>query len=148
MKYVVLPEGIAPLSGKMSYLPTYQQNLVIYQYQCQCQTDYIVKIIQRFELSIVQRAPGQIRRHVPVISGHSQSHELTIAEHLLNSVVYRTGYSGGYFSVLHRALTRLHFNILETVFINIQRPTLCMQRKCVHQLTIFGESKAKWRENI
>lgn len=119
-------------------LPTHQQSLVIYQYKCQCEADYVDKTIQRVEVRIAQHISGQIHRRVPVTSKRSQAHD---------SVTCRSGYTENFFSILHKAQTRLHFNILEAALINIQYLTLCKQRELKHKLILFGESIANSRPN-
>lgn len=44
-------------------LPTYQQSLVIYQYKCQCEADFVGKTIQQLEVRIAQHVTGQIQSY-------------------------------------------------------------------------------------
>ena len=52
----------------------------------------------------------------------------TIGEHFFNTNVYQISYSDE-FSLLHRAQTNNHLNILEAVEMNTQRPTLYGERE-------------------
>lgn len=82
---------------------------------------------------------GPIRRRAPITFDYSQVHESVIGEYLLNIVTYNTNYSEEFFSVLHKARTKHHINILKAAVINNQRLALFRQRELKHKLAHVGE---------
>ena len=61
-----------------------------------------------------------------------------ISEHLLAINSCKTNYQDDCFSVLHRARDKTHLNVLEAIYVAIDRPSLCRQLSS-HILNIFGE---------
>ena len=60
-----------------------------------------------------------------------------ISEHLLTINSCRTSYEDDCFSVLHRAREKIHLNVLEAIYIAINRPPLGRQLSS-HILNILG----------
>ena len=60
-----------------------------------------------------------------------------IGEHLLAINSCRTNYQDDCFSVLHRARDKVQLNILEAIYIALDRPSLYRQRSS-HILNILG----------
>ena len=83
----------------------------------------------------------EVRQHVPrgILNTGITSLAIysAIGEHLLPIYSYRTRYHGDWFSVLHRARSTIHLNILEVIYIFLDHPSLCRQRSC-HILHILG----------
>ena len=64
--------------------------------------------------------------------------DLAIGEHLLTINSCRTIYEDDCFSVLHGARDKIHLNVLEAIYIAINRPLLCRQLGS-HILNILRE---------
>ena len=118
-------------------LPIFKQSMLINKFECRCSSTYIGSTCQRLEERI---------RHIPSViitkgrqtSGHSRAMDSAIGEHLLTISSCKTSYEDDCFSVLHRAGDKIHLNVLEAIFIAINRPPLCRQLSS-HILNIFGE---------
>lgn len=101
----LLRKRLSPLTVRMSCLPVNKVLLYI-KYKCRCEIDYVGKTIQWLEVRIAQHVPGKVRRHEPITSGCSQTHESAIGKHQLNSVACRTNYSPGFFFLSYTGLGR------------------------------------------
>ena len=113
-------------SFQKDVLPTIQSSSVIYKFLCRCGADYVGRTTQRLEVRISQHVPRAIRTHtVSRTSGNSQAHDSAIGDHLLSIKSCSSRYSDEQFSVLHRARSNFHLNILEAIVINTSRPSLC-----------------------
>ena len=100
---------------------------------------YIGCTFQRLEVRIRQHVPRGILNKGRLISRQSQAMDLAIGEHLLAINSCRTNYQVDCFSVLHRARDKVQLNILEVIYIAIDRPSLCRQRSS-HILNILGDA--------
>ena len=105
---------------------------------CRCSSTYIGRTYQRLEVRIRQHVPRGIITKGRQTSRHSQAMNSAIGEHLLAINSCRTNDQDDCFSVLHRAREKIHLNVLEAIYIAIDRPSLCRQLSC-HILNIFGE---------
>ena len=99
----------------------FKQSNLIYNFVCQCNSTYISMASQRLEVSV--------RQHVPrfLLSGrltseHSQAMDSAIGEHLLTINSCRTSNEDDCFSVQHRARDRSHLEVLEVIYISMNRP--------------------------
>ena len=116
----------------------FKQSLLIYKFECQCSSTYVGRTCQCLEVRIRQHVPRGIIAKGRQTSGHSQAMNSAISEHSLARNSCRTNYQDDCFSVLHRARDKIHLNVLEAIFIAIDRPSLCRQLSS-HILNIFGE---------
>ena len=87
---------------------------------------------------IIQHVPRGIITKGRKTPGNSQAMDSAIGEHFLAINSCRTNYQDDCFSVLHKARHKIHFNVLEAIYIAIDRPSLCRQLSR-HILNIFGE---------
>ena len=62
-----------------------------------------------------------------------------IGEHLFTMNCCRTSYEDDCFSVLHRARDKIHLNVLEAIYIAINRPPPLCRQLSSHILNIFEE---------
>ena len=67
----------------------------------------------------------------------SSEYQSAIAKHLLLNVEYAKLHSGDCFSVLSRARSRKYLEVLESVYIHVQCPDLCVQKQFVTLLHLF-----------
>ena len=58
-----------------------------------------------------------------------------------SSSSYFLSYEVGDFSVLTRARTKNHLNVLEAVYISVLNPVLCKQKSFVTSLTLFQRTQ-------
>ena len=119
-------------------MPIFKQSTLIYKFECQRSSTYIVRTCQRLEVRIRQHISRVIITKGRQTSGHSQAMDSAIVEHLLTINSCRTSYEDDCFSVLHRARDKIHLNVLEAIYIAINRPPLCRQLRS-HIFNIFGE---------
>ena len=119
-------------------LPIFKQSLLIYKCNCWCNSAYIGRTCKRLEVRIRQHVPRGILNKGWSTSGHSKAMDSAIGEHLLARDSCRTNFQDDCFSVLHRALDNVQLNILEAIYIAIDRPSLWRQRNR-HVLNILGD---------
>ena len=100
---------------------------------------YIGRTCQPLEVRIRQHVPRGILDKGRLTSRQSQSMDSAIGEHLLAINSCRTNYQDDCFSVLHRARDKVQLNILEAIYIAIDRLSLCRQRSS-HILNILGDA--------
>ena len=120
-------------------LPIFQLSNLIYKFKCRCNSVYIGRTSQRLEIRIKQHVPRTLCNSIANnTSGHSQAYDSAIAKHLSSINACRADYTDECFSVLHRARSKQHLNILEAAYISFFRPTLCRQ-KPKHSLYLLGD---------
>ena len=114
-------------------LPILKQSLLIYKFNCRCNSVYTGCTCQRLEVRV--RQPINKGR---LTSGQSQAMDSAIGEHLLAINSCRTNYQNDCFSVLHRAWNKVQLNIFEAIYIALDRPSLSRQRSS-YILNILGD---------
>ena len=114
----------------------FKQSNLIYKFVRRCSSTYIDMTCQCLEV--------RVRQHITRVlwsgrltSGHSQAIDSAIGGHLLTINSCRTSYEDDCFSVLHRARDKFHLKVLETIYISMNRPSLCWQSNN-HILNILG----------
>ena len=100
-------------------LPIFKQSMLIYRFVCRCSSTYIGRTCQRLEVRIRQHIPRVILSKGQQTSGHPQAMDSAIGEHLLTINSCRTSYEDDCFSVLHRTRNKIHFKVLEAIYIAI-----------------------------
>ena len=68
-------------------------------------------------------------------------YDSAIACHLAANKTCSRRYEIGDFSVLTRARTKNHLNVLEAVYISVLNPVLCKQKSFVTSLTLFQRTQ-------
>ena len=81
-------------------LPISNQSLLIYKFNCRCNSTYIGRTSQRLEVRIRQYVPRSILNRGRLTSGQSLAMDSAIGEHLLAINSCRTNYQDDCFSVL------------------------------------------------
>ena len=109
-------------------LPIFNQSLLIYKFKCCRNSTYIGRTSQRLDVRVKQHVSRDILNTGRITSGHSQALDSAIGEQPLSINSCRTRYQDDCFSVLHRARSKIHLNILEAIYILLARPSLCRQR--------------------
>ena len=113
--------------------------MLMFRFVCRCSLTYIGRTCQRFEMRIRQHIPRVILSKGRRISGHSQTMDSAIGEHLLTINSCRTNYEDDCFSILHRASDKIHLKVLEAIYIVINRPPPLGRQFSTHIFNIFGE---------
>ena len=119
-------------------LPIFNQSLLIYKFKCWCNSTYIGHTSQCLEVRVRQHVPLGILNIDWLTCGHSQVIDSAIGEHLLSINSCQKRYQDGWFSVLHRARSKIHLIILKVIYIFLDRLSLCRQRPS-HILHILGD---------
>ena len=131
-------------------LPTPSLSNIVYQYECRhCGSRYVGKTSQHFSERIKQHVPKHLLAQdaPPIKRGRgrppkqrqnaAESYQSAIACHLAASKPCRETFSNSDFTVLARARSRQHLNILEAVYIWLREPILCKQKSFVTTLQLF-----------
>ena len=66
-----------------------------------------------------------------------RTYQSSIAKHLSTNIEFAKAYCDDCFSVLSRARSCRHLEVLESVYIHVQRPNLCVQKETVKPLLLF-----------
>ena len=74
-------------------------------------------------------------------SNPAEGYDSAIASHLAANNACSRRYDVGDFSVLTRARTKNHLNVLEAVYISVLNPVLCKQKTFVTSLTLFQRTQ-------
>ena len=133
-------------------LPTPSLSNVIYQFECRhCESRYVGKTSQHLSERIDQHVPkhlqpasaapkkrGRGRPRKNTDKPASERYQSAIACHLAESADCRESFSRDTFTVLSRARSRYHLNILEAIHINLREPVLCRQKAFVTSLRLFS----------
>ena len=90
--------------------PIFNQSLLIYKFKCWCNSTCIGRTSQSLEVRVRQHVPRGILNRDRLTSGHSKALNSAIGEHLLTINSCRTNYQDDWFSVLHRARSKIHLN--------------------------------------
>ena len=109
-------------------LPIFNKSLLIYKFRCWCNSTYIDRTSQCLEVRVRQYVPRGILNSGQVTCGHSWALNSAIGEHLLSTNSCRTNYQDDWFSLLLRARSKIHLNILKAICIFVDRPSLNRQR--------------------
>ena len=101
---------------------------------------------------IVRNSKNEVRRSLRLRNGkkcdglvngcdntdsETKTYQSSIAKHLSMNIECAKAYCDDWFSVLSRARSYRHLEVLESVYIYVQRPNLCVQNKTVKPLLLF-----------
>ena len=130
-------------------LPTPSMSNIIYLYECRrCESQYVGKTTQNLIARIKQHVPRHLlpqtadgpqtkKRGRPPKSTKDVDFSSAIAQHLADNEQCRQSYSDEHFTVLSRARSKFHLDVLEAAFIHTLRPVLCRQKSFVVSLKLF-----------
>lgn len=149
---VVLCTKTAFPAFKKDVLPTLQNSLIIYEFRCRCDADYVGRTFQRLGVRVAQHVPGYLRKifissgplrntsgPLRNTSGRPPILESSIGVHLYENKTCGQAYSDECFRILHKARNKQHLNILEAVSVLMCKPALCRQKELSHKLELFKE---------
>ena len=123
--------------------------MVLYEYVCHCDCQYVGRTSLRLEKKINQHVPNFIRRKqqptktlperkckIRSIATHQQCGS-AIGLHLMQNPECATECSNDQFSILAKARSMFHLSVLKATYIKIRKPILCHQKEFVYSLQIF-----------
>ena len=113
--------------------------MVVYQYVCRCDCQYVGRTSQRLQDRINQHIPRCIRSDKrPTKNLPNQECKITgtpsvycdsaIGQHLLENKECAKHFNDAQFSILATARSSFHLSVLEATYINSLQPILCRQK--------------------
>ena len=119
--------------------PTHDKNNVIYKFKCHCDSEYVGRTSQRFHIRRDQHVPKLLRNW---IDGNSprpfHRHYFTaIGQHLFDNPICARNYNDSRFSIVTCGRNNFHLNVLESIFIKINKPNLCKQKQYIYNTLLF-----------
>lgn len=121
--------------------PILDKSNVIYKFECSCDSMYIGRTTQRLHNRIRQHVPKFLSRtfnNPPISKTTTYKTKLSaIGQHLKDNPACGAKYSDQMFSVVARARSQFHLNVLEAIFIQRFKPILCKQKEFVYSMILF-----------
>ena len=129
-------------------LPTIQRSFVIYEYKCNCDSQYAGWTSKRLQDHIKQHVLQWLRQQL-TCPCQSQPHrsckqnntklncDSAIGQHLLGNDQCALNYDNKQFAILTAACSSFHFNLLEAAYIKTCHLVLCRQKELVYILKLF-----------
>ena len=122
--------------------PTLDKSNVIYKFLCSCESMYVGRTTQRLQARVKQHIPKFLLTFCkqPESSRKTIKHKTkltSIGQHLKDNPKCGFAYDPKQFSVLARARTEFHLEVLESIFIKSLDPVLCKQKEFVYSLLLY-----------
>ena len=122
--------------------PTLDNSNIIYKFVCSCDSMYVGRTTQRLQVRVNQHVPKFLVSFCkqPPNSRKPITHKTklsAIGQHLKDNPQCGASYDASQFSVLARARSQFHLNVLEAVYIQSLTPNLCKQKEFVYGLLLF-----------
>ena len=149
-------------SSKKDVLPIHKTSNVIYKFTCKrCESAYIGRTSQRLGDRISQHVPRVfrnsitkslhektetetsthfLRKRIPTPLKLPSYVESAIGMHLLENPACAATYDDTDFKILSKPRNLFQLNVLEALYINSLKPTLCRQKKFVYFCRLFPNS--------
>ena len=118
-------------------IPTFNKSMVVYQFNCHCDSDYIGQTSRRFNERLKEHVPKCVRMFLNNSSNdYKNSKTLTnaakkssIAKHLLeNKDSCGKNYNNSMFKIIRSCRTLYQLRVTEAVLISTFEPNLCIQQ--------------------
>ena len=113
-------------------LPSNHQSKVIYKYVCHCESVYVGQTQQQLRQRVHRHVPRKFMKR----TGEPQL-TTAIGQHLDENDACRRNYDDNRFTILTKARTPHHLNVLEAIFIQTLKPILCVQKLGVYNTILF-----------
>jgi hypothetical protein len=127
-----------PLNGIVKDVsPITDNNNVIYQFKCHCDSEYIGRTSQRFHIRRDQHVTAPMRKWMCDFKQRPTGDVTAIGEHLLSNLECAKHYNDRMFKILARGRTPFHLSVLESLFITTLKPVLCKQKQFVYKTNLF-----------
>ena len=148
-------------AAKKDVLPANQRSMVIYEYVCHCDSQYVGRTTQRLQERIKQHVPKAIRQKTTLTQKRGTHRfqptrtqpnrkckaksktqfepesDSAIGQHLLESNQCARNYSDSRFKILTTAHSQFHLSLLEAVYVSRKKTDLCRQKQFVFTLQLF-----------
>ena len=119
------------------HIPDLSKNMVVYQFKCRCDNDYVGQTSRRLIQRIQEHVPKCVKEYIcdpnydfteniKLVRANAKS---SIAKHLLESRECGLTYNIDMFSILRRCTNMYELKVFEAVIIGILEPSLCVQTK-------------------
>ena len=89
---------------------------------------YVGRTSQRFHIRRDQHVTKILRTWMDKNLNKPTNRSSAIAEHLLKNLDYANNYRDSNFSIISKARSEYHLNVLESLFIKTLKPNLCKQQ--------------------
>ena len=145
-RVIFTSKSILPIARK-DVVPATKKNIVIYEFQCHCDSWYVGCTLQRLEDRIRQHVPKWIRSRINATRTQpSRSNKKTtaqpdchsaIGQHLLKNIECAKNYEDTKFSILTTARSQFQLRLLKATRIKIRQPSSVQtKRVCILSATI------------
>ena len=120
------------------HIPTEDTSLVIYQFECCCESNYVGKTRRRLIDRMKEHIPACVKNHYAKTPDCDYKENITlvraaaksaIAHHLLENKNCGLKFSECKFSIVRKCRSPFEMDVFETVFIASKEPALCKQRE-------------------
>ena len=120
------------------HIPVNDTSLVIYQFQCCCESNYVGKTKRRLTDRIKEHIPACVKKHYTKTPNTDYKNNITlvraaakssVAQHLLENKNCGLKLSECNFTIIRKCRSTFEMDVFETVFIASKEPTLCKQRE-------------------
>ena len=120
------------------HIPVNETSLVIYQFKCCCESNYVGKTKRRLTDRIKEHIPPCVKKHymetpntdyknnIKLVRAAAKS---SVAHHLLVNKNCGLKLSECEFNIIRKCRSSFELDVFETVFIASKEPTLCKQRE-------------------
>jgi hypothetical protein len=120
------------------HIPYVNKSMVVYQFNCHCENDYVGKTTRRLTDRMKEHVPRCVRRYLENPTGNysdnttlvNASLKSSVAKHLLkNHATCGREYDDKCFKILRCCSSDFELKVCEAVLILTLEPTLCIQRE-------------------
>ena len=141
-RVIFTTRAMLPFASK-DVLPTLSASNVIYHFVCRCEADYVGRTSLRVTERIKQHVPASFLKKLsdptPAANNPLQVTNKSlsaIAQHLLDSPDCVLSFAHDRFSILAKARSSFHLQILEALYIRKLSPVLCKQKELIYSLKL------------
>ena len=131
--------------------PTLDLSDVIYKFTCSCESCYVGRTSRRLRKRINEHVPPLLLKHMNSVendqgkeNGEDKQKTVrcpksltSIGKHLKAQPECARKYNASQFSVLARGRSKFHLQVLEAVYIQSLKPSLCAQKDFVYSTKLF-----------
>ena len=120
------------------HIPAKDTSLVIYQFECYCESNYVGKTKRRLTDRMKEHIPACVKNYYAKTPDQDYKNNITlvraatkssVAHHLLENKNCGLKLSECKFTILRKCRSSFEMDVFETVFIASKEPTLCKQRE-------------------
>ena len=149
--HVVYDTRVILSSIQRDSAPTHQKCLVVYEFSCCCEPQYVGCTTQRLEGQIKQHVPMSIRKKIHIereqpphgckTCNAQDKCDSATWQHLLENPECTKMYTDDKFWIIGQARSSFHLGVLESVYIKTQNIVLCRGKVFIFSLGLFNQEK-------